>query len=64
MDPGALRPGTKQEIESEPTGDQAIHLARLLLAAAQDWKAIDVTAYRLEKRQSDNTYHITVTSAD
>ena len=44
------------------TGDQAIHLARVLLAVAQDWEEIDITAYRFEKRQSDGTYHITVTS--
>jgi len=42
--------------------EQAIHLARVLLAAAQDWNEIDITAYRFERRQGDNTYHITVTS--
>jgi len=44
------------------TKEQAIHLARVLLAAAQDWDEIDITAYRFEKRQLDGTYHLTVTS--
>jgi len=42
--------------------DQAIHLARVLLAVTQDWDIIDITAYRFERRKSDGTYHITVTS--
>lgn len=44
------------------TSDQAIHLARVLLAAAQDWEEIEITAYRFSKRKTDGTYHITVTS--
>jgi hypothetical protein len=40
--------------------DQAIHLARALLAASQAWEDIDVTGYRHERRE-DGTYHITVT---
>ena len=43
--------------------DQAIHLARVLLAASQQWEEIDVTAWRIYKRQSDSTYNVTVTSA-
>ena len=43
------------------SSEQAIHLARVLLAVSQEWDEIDVTGYRLEKRSSDNTYHITVT---
>lgn len=43
--------------------DQAVHLARVLLAGAQEWEAIDITGYRFEKRRLDNTYHITVTSS-
>jgi hypothetical protein len=43
--------------------DQAIHLARVLLAAAQEWDEIDITAWRVSKRQSDGTYHVTVTTA-
>ena len=42
--------------------EQSIHLARVLLAVSQEWDEIEITAYRFEKRQSDNTYHITVTS--
>jgi hypothetical protein len=45
------------------TRDQAVHLARVLLAAAQDWNKIDVTAYRFGKRKTDGTYQITVTSS-
>jgi hypothetical protein len=43
--------------------EQAIHLARVLLAASQDWKEIDITAWRVYKRRADNTYNVTVTSA-
>jgi hypothetical protein len=43
------------------TRDQAIHLARVLLAATQEWDAIDVTAFRLRER-SDGTFPVTVTS--
>jgi hypothetical protein len=43
--------------------DQAIHLARVLLAAAQEWDEIDITAWRVYKRQSDGTYNVTVTTA-
>jgi hypothetical protein len=42
--------------------DQAIHLARVLLAAAQEWDEIDITAWRVYKRQSDGTYNVTVTT--
>ncbi len=42
--------------------EHAIHLARILLAVSQDWDVIDVTAYRFERRRSDSTYHVTVTS--
>lgn len=44
------------------TKDQAIHLARVLLAATQEWDTIDVTGFRLQKRKSDGTYPVTVTS--
>jgi hypothetical protein len=43
--------------------DQAIHLARVLLAAAQAWDQIDITAWRVYRRQSDGTYNVTVTTA-
>ena len=42
--------------------EQAIHLARALLAGAQEWDDIDITARRFEKRRSDGTYAVTVTS--
>lgn len=43
--------------------EQAVHLARVLLAASQAWEEIDITAWRVYKRQTDNTYNVTVTSA-
>lgn len=43
--------------------EQAVHLARVLLAAAQTWAEIDITAWRVYKRQSDGTYNVTVTAA-
>jgi hypothetical protein len=43
--------------------EQAIHLARVLLAAAQEWDEIDITAWRVYKRQLDETYNVTVTTA-
>lgn len=43
--------------------DQAIHLARVLLAVTQEWDEVDITGYRLDKRKSDGTYHLTVTSS-
>jgi len=42
---------------------QAVHLARVLLAASQEWEEIDITAWRVYKRQTDSTYNVTVTSA-
>jgi hypothetical protein len=42
--------------------EQAIHLARVLLAASQEWRHIDVTAYRFHQRKSDESYQVTVTS--
>ncbi len=42
--------------------EQAIHLARVLLAASQEWDEIDITAYRFKRRKSDDTYQVTVTS--
>lgn len=43
------------------SAEQAIHLARLLLVAAQDWEEIGITAYRFRSRKSDGTYQLTVT---
>lgn len=64
------RPNNKKTIgELKTVGiklsrSQAIHLARVLLAAAQEWDEIDVTAWRIYKRQSDGTYNVTVTGVD
>jgi hypothetical protein len=43
------------------TKKEAIHLARVLLAATQAWDDILVTGFRMQKR-GDGTYPITVTS--
>jgi hypothetical protein len=62
-------PGTKKVVEDldtvgfKLTQPQAIHLARVLLAVAQDWEEIDVTGFRFKKRKSDGTFPLTVTSA-
>lgn len=44
------------------TKEQAIQLARVLLAVTQEWSELDITAFRFEKRQDDGTYRLTVTS--
>ena len=43
------------------TKEQAVHLARVLLAATQEWDHISITAFRYQK-QKDGTYPVTVTS--
>ena len=42
--------------------EQAIHLARVLLAVSQDWDYLEITGRRYEKRKSDGTYPLTITS--
>jgi hypothetical protein len=42
--------------------EQAIHLARVLLAVSQNWDEIDITGYRFERRQQDGSYRLTITS--
>ena len=44
------------------TRDQAVHLARVLLAVTQDWNEIEVTGFRLKKGH-DGNYPLTVTSS-
>lgn len=44
------------------TKDQAIQFARVLLAVCQEWEDIDITAYRMKKRKTDDTFPITITS--
>lgn len=51
-----------QSIGIRLSKEQAIHLARVLLAVTQDWDEIDITGYRFEKRQQDGTYRLTITS--
>ncbi len=51
-----------QTIGIRLTKEQAIHLARVLLAVAQDWEEVDITAYRFERRKDDGTYRLTITS--
>src|SRR4030042_4133335 len=59
--------GTKRDLDELKTvgitltKDQAIQLARVLLAVTQDWDLIDLTAYRLKKR-ADGCHPITITS--
>lgn len=59
---------TKKRIENLQTvglklsREQAIHLARVLLAATQDWETIELTGYRFDPRDKDGTYRLTVTS--
>jgi hypothetical protein len=44
------------------TKEQAIHLARVLLAATQEWDRIAVVAWLRDKRKNDGTYPVTVSS--
>jgi hypothetical protein len=44
--------------------DQAIHLARVLLVASQEWDEVDITAWRFQKRRDDGTYPLTITSSN
>jgi hypothetical protein len=41
--------------------EQAIQLARVLLAVSQDWDEIDITGWRFQTRASDGTNIVTVT---
>jgi hypothetical protein len=43
--------------------DQALHLARVLLAVTQEWSEVDITAYPSRPRATDGTYQVTVTSS-
>jgi len=40
---------------------QALQLARVLLAVTQDWEEFDITGWRSSKRASDGTHSVTVT---
>lgn len=52
-----------QSVGFKLSKEQAVHLARVLLAVAQEWDDIDVTAYRFARRRKDRSYHLTVTSS-
>jgi len=60
--------GTNKKVEELKTvglklsNKQAINLARVLLLVSQEWEEVEITAYRLEKRKTDGTYPITITS--
>ena len=54
--------GELQTVGFRLTRDQAVHLARVLLAVTQDWTHVDLTGRRFERRKSDKTYSITVTN--
>jgi hypothetical protein len=62
-------PGTKKVVEELDTvgfkmsRQQAIDLARVLLAVTQDWQEIDITGFRFEQRKLDGMFRLTVTSA-
>jgi hypothetical protein len=59
--------GTKRAVQDlatvgfKLTRQQAIDLARVLLAVTQDWSDIDITGFR-SKMRSDGTFPVTVTS--
>ncbi len=41
--------------------DEAIHLARALMAVTQECEEVDITGYRLTKLRADGTHQVTVT---
>ena len=40
--------------------EEALHLARAILAATQDWQEVELVVHRFDKRKSDNTYLLSV----
>lgn len=42
------------------TREQALHLARVLLAATQEWDTVELVAHRFEPRRSDGTFLLSV----
>ena len=40
--------------------EEALHLARAILAATQEWEEVELVVHRFDKRQSDNTYLLSV----
>ena len=43
------------------TRDQALHMARLLIVATQEWERVTVTAFRRKSRRT-GTYPLTITT--
>lgn len=39
---------------------EALHLARAILAATQEWEEVELVVHRFDKRKSDNTYLLSV----
>jgi hypothetical protein len=42
------------------TREEALHLARAILAATQEWEEVELVVHRFDKRKSDNTYLLSV----
>jgi hypothetical protein len=40
--------------------EEALHLARAILAATQEWEEVELVVHRFDKRKSDNTYLLSV----
>jgi hypothetical protein len=40
--------------------EEALHLARAILAATQEWKEVELVVHRFDKRKVDNTYLLSV----
>lgn len=51
-----------QTVGIKLTRHEAIRLAKVLLVMAQEYEEIDLTGHRFERRRSDGTYPLTVTS--
>jgi hypothetical protein len=52
-----------QELETmgvRLTREEALHLARAILAATQEWEEVELVVHRFDKRKSDNTYLLSV----
>jgi len=55
---------TLDTIAFKLTKGRAVRLALVLLTMAQDHKEVDVTRFRSRPRKSDDSYSITVSSAE
>jgi GNAT superfamily N-acetyltransferase len=61
--PSAETKGVGEEIATvgvKLSKEQAVNLARALLAATQEWAEIEIVAHRLEKRKTDGTYLLSI----